>query len=152
METVIYIVVYIFLILVGALSIISTIVLVNYKKSEVALKKVEPASLDTIKLVLEKNSFDNVNILIDTIIKDAIDMYNILSGVSDETYINTKMTEEMASYVYGMTVKKMTPAVKGAIGLFYDIDTDEKLDELLKLRIKLHLINEIYTQNLPIQS
>ncbi len=150
METIIYIVVYIALILAGALSIISTIVLVNYKKTEVVLKKIEPASLDTIKLVLEKNSFDNVNILIDTIIKDAIDMYNILNGVSDETYINTKMTEEMASYVYGMTVKKMTPAVKGAIGLFYKIDTEDELEDLLKLRIKLHLINEIYQQNLPL--
>ena len=150
METVIYIVVYIALILAGALSIISTIVLVNYKKTEVVLKNIEPASIDTIKLVLEKNSFDNVNILIDTIIKDAIDMYNILNGVNDETYINTKMTEEMASYVYGMTVKKMTPAVKGAIGLFYKIDTDDELEDLLKLRIKLHLINEIYQQNLPL--
>ena len=107
--------------------------------------------IDKIKMVMEKDSLDNVHVLLDTIISDAIGMYNILNGVTDETYYTEEMNNEMSVYVFGMTKKKMTKPVRDALGLFYEINTDKDLDDIIKLRIKLHLINVISQQNKPLQ-
>lgn len=107
--------------------------------------------VDKLKMVMEKESLYNVNVLLDTIISDAIDMYNILNGVTDETYYTEEMNNEMSVYVFGMTKKKMTKPVRDAIGLFYTINNEKDLDDIIKLRIKLHLIDVISQQNKPIE-
>jgi len=107
--------------------------------------------IDKIKMVMEKDSLDNVHVLLDTIISDAIGMYNILNGVTDETYYTEEMNNEMSVYVFGMTKKKMTKPVRDDLGLFYEINSDKDLDDIIKLRIKLHLINVISQQNKPLQ-
>jgi len=50
-----------------------------------------------------------------------------------------------------MTKKKMTKPVRDAIGLFYTINNEKDLDDIIKLRIKLHLIDVISQQNKPIE-
>ena len=107
--------------------------------------------IDKLRMVMEKESLYNVNVLLDTIITDAIDMYNILNGVTDETYYTEEMNNEMSVYVFGMTKKKMTKPVRDAIGLFYTINNEKDLDDIIKLRIKLHLIDVISQQNKPIE-
>lgn len=121
------------------------------KFEEVEDAKDTSVDVDKLRIVMEKDSLNNVNILLDTIIKDAIDMYNILNGVTDETYYTEEMNNEMSVYVFGMTKKKMTKPVRDAIGLFYTINTEKDLDEVIKLRIKLHLIDVISQQNRPIE-
>lgn len=148
MDTIIIIFNYVMIIIAIALMFIMTVILID-TKSNPTVKK-ESVSVDILKLIIQKDSFDNVNAMLDTIIKDGIEMYTILNGVEQETYITADMSNEMYDYVFGMSYKKMTPAVRSALGLFYNIDSDNDLIELLRLRIKLHLINEIYQQNLPI--
>lgn len=108
--------------------------------------------VEVTKLILQKDSYENVNNMLDTIIKDAIDMYMILQHVTDDTYLTNKIINEMSAYVYGMTYNKMTPGVLSTLGLFYDVSTDAKLADVLKLRIKLHVVNTVQEQNAPIQS
>ena len=140
------------LIILGISSLfIAMVILIDSRANKKPESKKESVSVDILRLVIQSDSFDNVNKMLDTIIKDAIEMYTILNGVDQETYITNEMTNEMYDYVYGMTYKKMTPAVRSAIGLFYNVDKESDLIDLLKLRIKLHLINEIYQQNLPIE-
>ena len=122
-----------------------------YDDDEVVEEKDTSVDVDKLKMVMEKESLYNVNVLLDTIISDAIDMYNILNGVTDETYYTEEMNNEMSVYVFGMTKKKMTKPVRDAIGLFYTINSEKDLDDIIKLRIKLHLIDVISQQNKPIE-
>ena len=123
----------------------------GYYDDEVVEEKDTSVDVDKLKMVMEKESLYNVNVLLDTIISDAIDMYNILNGVTDETYYTEEMNNEMSVYVFGMTKKKMTKPVRDAIGLFYTINNEKDLDDIIKLRIKLHLIDVISQQNKPIE-
>lgn len=115
-------------------------------------KPIEVVSESSINIVLSENSFEKVNKLIDSLIVEAITIYYVMTGVVEETYINNKSTDEMKEYVFATVKSNMTPTVVATIKLFYNIDTDEKLNQLLLLRIKLHLIQEITEQNLPIQN
>lgn len=123
----------------------------GYYDDEDVTEKDTSVDVDKLKMVMEKESLYNVNVLLDTIISDAIDMYNILNGVTDETYYTEEMNNEMSVYVFGMTKKKMTKPVRDAIGLFYTINNEKDLDDIIKLRIKLHLIDVISQQNKPIE-
>lgn len=150
MDNIIVILNYILIVIAIASLFILMVILIDSKLNKPEPRK-EQLSVDVLKLVIQNDSFDNVNKMLDTIIKDAIEMYTILNGVEQDTYITNEMTNEMYDYVFGMTYKKMTPAVRSALGLFYNIDQEDELTNLLRLRIKLHLINEIYQQNLPIE-
>ena len=123
----------------------------GYYDDDDVVEKDTSVDIDKLRMVMEKESLYNVNVLLDTIISDAIDMYNILNGVTDETYYTEEMNNEMSVYVFGMTKKKMTKPVRDAIGLFYTINNEKDLDDIIKLRIKLHLIDVISQQNRPIE-
>lgn len=112
----------------------------------------DDVSDSAINTVLADGSYERVNKLIDSLIVEAITIYYVMTGVVEETYINTKSTDEMKEYVFATVKNNMTPTILAAIKLFYNIDEDEKLNQLLLLRIKLHLIQEITEQNLPIQN
>ena len=115
-------------------------------------KPSDEVNSSTINIVLAEGSYEKVNKLIDSLIVEAITIYYVMTGVVEETYINTKSTDEMKEYVFATVKNNMTPAVVASIKLFYNIDEEEKLNQLLLLRIKLHLIQEITEQNLPIQN
>jgi hypothetical protein len=131
--------------------LVASIKLIPDKKNILPVVTKQEVSDSKIKIILEDDSFDKVNQLIDSLINDAITMYYILNGVVEESYITEKTTKEIQNYVFGTVKKNMTNGVLATIGLFYKIDKEEDLDELLKLRIKLHLISEITKQNLPIE-
>lgn len=116
-------------------------------KSQVIIEK--PLNVDVCKLLLDKESLDNVNNFIDSMVNDSIHMYQIMEAFTTETYITKEMADEMSLYCFGMTKNKMTDSVKSTIGLFYDISTEEKLDNILKLRIKLNIVSKMIEQNVP---
>ena len=122
----------------------------NKKKSTKENKKetIDPAIINTI---LEDGSLEKVNNLIDSLIKDAINMYYILNGITGETYLTNDKTVELNRYVFGMVKRNMTPTIKETIGLFYDISSPSKLEEIIQLRIKLHIINVTVQQNRPLE-
>ena len=136
-----------FLLLVVSVLILSKI----SKKADSINKSQQVVSDSIINIVLKDDSFENVNQLIDSLINDAITMYYILSGVVEESYITQKTAVEIQAYVSGMVKKNMTDAVLSTIKLFYKVDTEKELDDLLNLRIKLHLISEVTKQNLPVE-
>ena len=84
-------------------------------------------------------------------IKDAIELYSIFNTFNEETYINNEMAEELSNYCLGMVKNKLTDTMKNTIGIVYDISTEKKLDDVIKLRIKLHIINYMVEQNQPIE-
>ena len=107
----------------------------------------KPLNVEVCKLLLDKESLEKVNSFIDSMVNDSIHMYQIMEAFTSETYITKEMADEMSLYCFGMTKNKMTNSVKSTIGLFYDISTEEKLDDVLKLRIKLNIVSKMIEQN-----
>ena len=101
--------------------------------------------------MLTDNIDNSVNNMLDNIIKNIIELYLIFNNVSEENYINSETAKELEDYTFGMVKKKLTDSVRDTIGLVYDISTEEKLNSVIKLRIKLHIINFMVEQNQDIE-
>lgn len=139
----------IIIILLSLSLIIETIKIIPKKETNVIKSNIDT---ELIKYVLdEDNILDKINNLIDTMIKDAIELYSIFNTFNEETYINNEMAEELSNYCLGMVKNKLTDTMKNTIGIVYDISTEKKLDDVIKLRIKLHIINYMVEQNQPIE-
>lgn len=139
----------IIIILLSLSLIIETIKIMPKKETNVIKSNIDT---ELIKYVLdEDNILDKINNLIDTMIKDAIELYSIFNTFNEETYINNEMAEELSNYCLGMVKNKLTDTMKNTIGIVYDISTEKKLDDVIKLRIKLHIINYMVEQNQPIE-
>ena len=114
-------------------------------------KQVVERNPEIIKIILNKDSFEDVNNLIDSFIKDAIQLYRILNVVVEETYLNKDTLKEMEAYVYQTVMKKMSPDIINVISMFYVIESHKDIEDIIKLRIKLHLIQNAVSQNKPIE-
>ena len=103
---------------------------------------VDNTSVEKIKILMEKDSIDKINIFIDALIKNAADKYMILNvGYLEDPYLKSTNIEELTLYVIGMVKQNMTKSVIDTIGLIYDVDTEEKLDKFLELRIKIYVLS-----------
>lgn len=106
-------------------------------------------NLDNIKIIIGEKYFDRINELIDSFIQNAIDNYTVFALSSNSNhYLNEKETEIMTKYVFGSVKRNMTADVIEVIKTVYTIGDDEKrLNDLLNVRIKLHMINFIREYN-----
>ena len=122
------------------------------KKEKNINPPINVTSTEKIKLLLEKDSVENINNIIDSLIKQAIDRYMILNvNFNKEAYLNEDAINELSLYAFGTVKDNMTPTVKELIGLIYDISTDEKMDEFIKLRIKIYVLAIVVKTNQVIE-
>ena len=109
---------------------------------------IDNGSVEKIKILMEKDSIQKIDDLVDALISNAVDKYMILNVNFDrEKYLKQEEQEQLSQYVYGMVIKNMTKSVLDTIGLIYDISTDEKLKEFLDIRIKIYVLAIIVNQN-----
>lgn len=104
---------------------------------------------DRLKILLsEENIIEKINTIIDSLISNAANNYLILTIQDDkkEGYISPDIEEEMSQYIYLTVKNNMTKDVKDMISMIYIIDGN-KLNSLLKLRIKFYMINRIINNN-----
>ena len=144
-------IIYLFVSIVTIIMCIVTIVITTTKKEKIDNRKEKIYDVELIKLMLTDNIDNSVNNMLDNIIKNIIDLYLIFNNVSEENYINSEIAKELEDYTFGMIKKKLTDSVRDTIGLVYDISTEEKLNSVIKLRIKLHIINFMVEQNQDIE-
>ena len=117
----------------------------NKDKKEVVVK---PSEIEKIKLLLEDKSLDKINDFIDGLIKEPVDRYMLLNVNWDaDAYMNEQLINEMSLYVFGSIKQCMTPTMVEFIGLIHDVSTEDKLDEYLKLRIKMYIIAVVLKTN-----
>ena len=117
-----------------------TVLSIANKSSKLTV--VDNTSVEKIKILMEKDSIDKINIFIDALIKNAADKYMILNvGYLEDPYLKSTNIEELTLYVIGMVKQNMTKSVIDTIGLIYDVDTEEKLDKFLELRIKIYVLS-----------
>lgn len=106
-----------------------------------------------IELLLSKdNMVEQIDTLLDNLIKNAVNKYMILNvNFNRDAYLNDKAIEELSLYALGMVRDNMTPAIKETLGLIYDISTDEKLNSFLELRIKMYILAVVINTNKTLQ-
>lgn len=109
-------------------------------------------SLDTnlASIVLQDNFVAKVNQLIDSIIKEYAEIYQVMVLSTNEDkaqYITTEQQDEMQKYVIHMTMKNISPEVRSIIKLVYNIDDPKEFRDMISIRVKLYLINFIIEYN-----
>lgn len=118
-------------------------------------KKIEEHKKDTeiIKILLnDPDAYDKYNKLLDTLIRDAINMYKIMTVTTEETYFTKNNIKELETYVLLTLQNKMSKDIVDLIKIFNVIEKEEDLKKVLEQRVKLHLINNVINQNKPIGS
>ena len=120
--------------------------------------KPEPLSNRTyteeIKILLNtENVIEKINNLLNDKIKEAADRYMIFNVRfnGEDAYLPQDTVDEMSKYVFGTVRSNITPAMRELIGLIYDVETDERLDSLIDINVKMYMLNEIVKTNKDIQ-
>ena len=122
------------------------LVFLNKPKKQEIVKKDD--NTEKIKLLLENKSLEKINDVVEGIIKESVDRYMILNVNYDtDAYLNEATINELSLYTFGMVKNNMTPAVRELIGLTHDISTEDKLDDLLKLHIKMYILAFVVKTN-----
>ena len=128
-------------ILVVILFSITAIVITLSNKNEL-MPTTKMEDVEKIKILLSsKDTVENIDVIIDNIIKTAADRYMIFNVNYDpDSYLTKENSEEMALYVFGSVKMDLTDTMKATIGLVHNIDTEEKLDDFLRLRVKMYVL------------
>lgn len=121
-------------------SITAIVITLSNKNELMPITKME--DVEKIKILLSsKDTVENIDVIIDNIIKTAADRYMIFNVNYDpDSYLTKENSEEMALYVFGSVKMDLTDTMKSTIGLVHNIDTEEKLDDFLKLRVKMYVL------------
>lgn len=122
-----------------------------YKENKKIVNKDTKDSSKEIDIILQSDDIvDKVNKLIDDLIENASNIYTILTidSSDDGKYINSTASDLMAEYIFQTIKKNMTFSIFNTIKLVYVINDEKDLDNLLKLRIKLFMINIIINNNI----
>ena len=119
-----------------------------YKKDP----KLTQESIDTdlARMMLDENFVTKVNLLIDSIIKEHAEVYQVMVlSINEEgaQYITTEQQDEMQKYVLHMVMKNISPELRSIIKLVYNIDDAKDLRDMISIRVKLYLINFIVEYN-----
>ena len=123
---------------------------INKKNKKIENKDIKDPSKE-IDIILQSDDIVNkVNKLIDDLIINASNIYTILTidSSDDGKYINSSVSDQMAEYIFQTIKKNMTFSIFNTIKLVYVINDEKDLDNLLKLRIKLYMINIIINNNI----
>ena len=135
---------------------IELLILINLhkesSKNEKEMKsddKIKQANPEIIKILLEEEYFKKVNNLIDSLITGASENYVVFAlPANPNHYLTEKETEKMSKYIFGMVKKNLTENVLSVISTVYKLDTEKDIDDLIHLRIKLHIINFLLSKYL----
>lgn len=146
---------FLIILVVAIIGLIIFFSILDYKKEKdernsIPKDNVNPEILD---LLMTDKFLEKVNALIDSLIQQYTDVYQvmILSTATDIEFIKTKEQEEMQKYVSHMVVESISPELKKLIGLVYNVSTAEDLKNVINLRTKLFLINYIVQYNADIE-
>lgn len=148
MNELLYCIIFILVAIILAEAVIFFIVPKNSKKRKTSITKSSP--VENIKILIEKDSIENINIFFDNLIREYITRYKILNGFTDESYVTTDMMNELNRYVSGSIMRNMTPSIRSTLGLIYNVSTDKALKETIDIRVKLNVIAEVIDQNQPL--
>lgn len=109
-----------------------------------------PDNTEKIKILLSDDKIvDKINGVLNSLIKDAADRYMLFevgfNGI--DAYIPSKSSDEMEKYIYGTVRSNITSATRDLLGLIYDVSTEEKLNNVIELAVKMYMIDILVKTN-----
>ena len=118
----------------------------NYTKTKDRLfnllREKEDTNVDKMKILLEENAVNKIDEVLDTYINNAAVIYQVLEiAKSQKEYLNNEDIERMIAYITTMVQKNMTKESVALLSLTHVIDNDNDLNDLIKLRTKLYVLN-----------
>lgn len=115
---------------------------------EIEKQKDEKINNETLKILLGENTVNKIDEIIDTFIRNAGDMYNILVLSSNvNNYMNENDIEKMQEYIILSVENNITDSILELIKLTHKIDNQQDLYDLINLRTKLYMINFVVGYN-----
>ena len=141
------------LLLLFAISVLLCDIMIRRMYSLTEKKKEEAGTaFNNLEYLLQDNVHDKIYALIDSLIDDALDNYQILELSKNEAqYINEQESTKMEAYINQSLEKNMSEDMIRLIGLIYDIQYPGEEMDIVRVRIKLKLINFISEYNDLIQ-
>ena len=104
-------------------------------------------NLDEIKLILEKDTVNNINDLLNKLIADAADTYRIMTVDNDSENLTEKEVADITDYIKYKVSHNMTPTIIATLSLIYDVSDMEKISMLLDEKIKIYMVGMIVNRN-----
>ena len=147
-------IIYILLSISILISIICTVLTIINLKKEETVPTINPIdNTEKIKILLSKDSVENIDNLVDEIIKRAADRYMILKvnfKDKEAQYITEADADELSKYIFGSIKLDMTDTMRDTIGLAHNISTEKQFDDFFNLRIKMYVLAILVNNNQPI--
>ena len=134
--------------------------LVNLKYLSEIINKVEAKKnksnndvdvLEKSKVLLEDDAIKKINNILDEFIKDASIIYLMfVRGSNKEYYLNESEQTKLAEYIFLSVKRKMTVEIRMLLGIINVIESEKDLDDIIKLKIKIHILDLAVEINQPI--
>lgn len=144
------------LVLVGVSIIEDVLIYKNEGKDELEediYSAYDNSKLRDVELLLKPDAISTIDGVLDQCIKDAGDIYNIMIlapkqfGNDSNAYINEAEQNRMTEYIVQSVHARMSYAMLSLLQLSYKIQSEEDLDKVIRLRVKLYMINFILNYN-----
>lgn len=103
--------------------------------------------LDEVKLILDKDTVNNINDLLNKLIADAADTYRIMMVDNDKENLTEKDVDNITDYIKYKVSHNMTPTILATLSLIYDVSDMEKISMLLDEKIKIYMVGMIVNRN-----
>ena len=121
----------------------------NIKKERDEKENKREIDVQLATLLLGDNFVGKVNSLIDSLIQEQVEIYQVMILARDMSihYIKAEEQDKMTKYIIYSVMKNISPELKQLISLIYDTKTDKDLENVIGIRTKLFLINFITNYN-----
>ena len=117
------------------------------ENNNIIANMIEDVSLEEIKFVIDKDTVDNINNLLNKLISDAADTYRILVVDNDSETLSDKEVRAITSYIKYKVSHSMTPTILATLSLIYDVSDMDKISALLDEKIKIYMVGMIVNRN-----
>ena len=98
--------------------------------------------LDRVKILLEDRAVDRIDEVLDTYIRNAASIYQVLEiAKTQKEFLNSDDIERMISYISTMVLKNMTAETVSLLSITHIINSQKDIIDLVNLRTKLYVLN-----------
>jgi hypothetical protein len=99
-------------------------------------------NLDRVKILLEDRAVDRIDEVLDTYIRNAASIYQVLEiAKTQKEFLNSDDIERMISYISTMVLKNMTAETVSLLSITHIINSQKDIIDLVNLRTKLYVLN-----------
>ena len=124
------------------LSIMSYILTAKFNGNNRVEKENNEIDLDRIKILLEDRAVDRIDEVLDTYIRNAASIYQVLEiAKTQKEFLNSDDIERMISYISTMVLKNMTAETVSLLSITHIINSQKDIIDLVNLRTKLYVLN-----------